>query len=57
LATAKSELEAAEGAQRSAVAALRMAEEEAERTQKRLATARTMVDDAERSLRDALAES
>jgi hypothetical protein len=57
LATAKSELEAAEGAQSSAAAALRMAEEEAERTQKRLATARTMVDDAERSLRDALAES
>jgi hypothetical protein len=57
LATAKAELEVAEGAQSIAVAALRMAEEEAQRTQRRLVVAQTSLEAAERSLREALAES
>jgi hypothetical protein len=57
LATAHSELEDAEGAHERAVEALRSAEAEAEMTKKRLAAAQTRVEDAERSLQDALAES
>jgi hypothetical protein len=57
LATANSELEDADGARDRAVAALRIAEADAKRTKKRLAAAQTRVEDAERSLRDALAES
>lgn len=57
LASARSELEDAQGAHDRAVEALRMAEVNAKRTEKRLAAAQTRVKDAERSLRDALAES
>lgn len=57
LATAKSELEDATGAHDRAVEALRLAEAEALLTEKRVAMAQTRVEDAERSLRDALAES
>jgi hypothetical protein len=57
LETAKGELEDAEGAHDRAVAALRSAEDEAEMTEKRVAMAQTRLDDAERLLRDALAES
>jgi hypothetical protein len=57
LATARSKLKAAEAAQSSAVTALRIAEEEAQRTQKRLVVAQNSLEDAERALRDVLAES
>jgi hypothetical protein len=57
LATAKSELENAEGAHDRAVEALRLAEAEALLSEKRVAAAQSGVEDAERSLRDALAES
>ncbi len=53
LASAKSELDDAEGAHDRAVQAARIAEAEAKRTEKRLAAAQTRVEDAERSLRDA----
>jgi hypothetical protein len=57
LSTAKAELEDAQGAHDRAVEALRLAETEALLSEKRVATAQTKVEDAERSLRDALAES
>jgi hypothetical protein len=57
LATAKSELDEAEGAYDRAVEASRMAEADAKRTKKRLAAAQTRVEDAECSLRQSLAES
>jgi hypothetical protein len=57
LATAKSELEDAARAHDHAVEALRRAEADARVTEKRLAAAQASAQDAERSLRDALAES
>jgi hypothetical protein len=53
LAAAKSELEDAEAAHYRAVEALRLAEADAKQTNKRLAAAKAVVEDAERSLRDA----
>jgi hypothetical protein len=57
LAAAKSELEAAAGAHGRTVDALRMAEANAKQTKKRLAAAQAVVEVAERSLRNVLADS
>jgi hypothetical protein len=56
LATAKAELVDAQGAHDDAVDALRVAEADAKLSKKRMTAAQTGVEDAERLLRDALAE-